>query len=222
MLIPIYKKNYPNYKTENRLSDLHVTHNDVIDILINLNINKITLTASVSPYIIKSGAEQLAPSLAHLFNYFLNICQIPEVWKAANVIKVYNKGDNQDITNYRPVSLLSVVMKCFEKIVFKLSYNFLHKNKRFTVWQSSFTPGDSIIKLLINMYHTFAQALDNKKEVSIAFCDVSTAFDHGLLYKLEFAGISGNLFEWYKNYLNQKVVMQGQSSSGKAVGAGVP
>ena len=91
------------------------------------------------------------------------------------------------------------------------------------------TPGDSTIKQLINMYHTFAQALDNKKEVRIVFCDVSAAFDkvwhHRLLYKLECAGISGNLLKWFRNYLtgrNQKVVIQGQSSSGKAVGAGVP
>ena len=67
-----------NYKTKNRLSNLYVTHNEVIDVLTTLNINKATGPDSVSPYILRSGAEQLAPSLARLFNYSLNICQLPE------------------------------------------------------------------------------------------------------------------------------------------------
>ena len=177
----------------------------------------------------KWGFQELAPSLVRLFNYSLVTCQIPNIWKTAHVIPIFKKGDKQEVSNYRPVSLLSVVSKCFEKIIFKHMFNFLSMNNILTQWQSGFTPGDSTVKHLITLYHLLADAIDHKKYVRIVFCDISSAFDRvwhqGLLYKLECVGISGHLLSWFKNYLSgryQQVVIQGQTSTLKQIQAGVP
>ena len=82
--------------------------------------------------------------------------------------------------------------------------------------QSGFIPGDSTVNQLVDIYNTF----DRGKQVRVAFCDISKAFDRvwhrELLYKLESAGISGSLLSWFKDYLNgrkQKIVLPGSAST---------
>ena len=78
---------------------------------------------------------------------------------------------------------------------------------------------DSTVNQLAFLYHTFCQAIDNKKEMRIVFCDVSKAFDkvwhEGLLYKLNSIGICGHLLRRFRDYLSerqQRVLVRGQSS----------
>ena len=107
-----------SYKTNSRLSSLHILVTEVQDMLLSLDTNKSIGPDGISPYFLKWGVQELAPSLVRLFNYSLVTCQIPNIWKTAHVIPIFKKGDKQELSNYRPVSLLSVVSKCFEKIMF--------------------------------------------------------------------------------------------------------
>ena len=90
-------------------------------------------------------------------------------------------------------------------------------------------PGDSTVYQLTHIYHIFTEALDRQKDIRVVFCDISKAFDRvwhiGLLAKLSRVGITGNLLQWFQNYLanrKQRVVVNGQSSSWASVLAGVP
>ena len=96
-------------------------------------------------------------------------------------------------------------------------------------FQSGFIPGDSTVNQLTYLYHTFCEALDSGKEVRAVFCDISKAFDRvwhaGLLYKLEAAGVTGEVLNWFKSYLSdrrQRVVLPGVSSNWNYIRAGVP
>ena len=96
-------------------------------------------------------------------------------------------------------------------------------------FQSGFIPGDSTINQLTYLYHTFCEALDSGKEVRSVFCDISKAFDRvwhaGLLYKLEAAGVTGEVLNWFKSYLSdrrQRVILPGVSSVWNCIRAGVP
>ena len=227
--INAYLPNELELKTHSTLSYISVTLNEVTDSLLKLEVTKAYGPDFISPRLLKEGAHQLAPSLTSLFNYSLNTCQIPVIWKTANVVPILKKGDWQEVSNYRPVSLLSAVSKCFEKIIFKHVYNYFRDNSILSKCQSGFIPGDSTINQLIGMYHLFAQALDNKQFVQCIFCDISAAFDcvwhRGLIYKLECVGITGQLLLWFKDYLSdrsQRVVLQGQSSTKQSIKAGVP
>ena len=66
--------------------------------------------------------------------------------------------------------------------------------------------GDSTVNQLAYLYHVFSQALDEKKDVRIVFCDISKAFDRvwhdGLIYKLEKIGIGGDLLKFFEHYLS--------------------
>ena len=136
-----------------------------------------------------------------------------------SVVPVFKKGDPKIVNNYRPISLLSIISKVFEKCVYKYIHNFINNNNLLSQHQSGFRKGDSTINQLLYLSHQFSSALDNGKEVRVVFSDISKAFDRvwhsGLLYKIEQFGISGGLLLWIKSYLSgrkQKVIINGQES----------
>ena len=92
-----------------------------------------------------------------------------------------------------------------ERIILKYVYDYLHCNELISPKQSRFTPGDSTDKQLSHLYHMFAEALDNNKDVRLVFCDISKAFDRvwhkGLILKLEKIGIGSPLLNWFGYYL---------------------
>ena len=119
----------------------------------------------------------------------------PDIWKQANVTPIHKKASKQLVSNYRPISLLPICGKIFEKIVFKHLYNYLVSNNLITKNQSGFRPGDSTINQLIDLINDIHQSFDHRKslEVRAVFLDISKAFDKvwhdGLLFKLERNGV---------------------------------
>ena len=113
----------------------------------------------------------------------------PSQWKIANVVPVFKKNDPQKVNNYRPISLLCIISKVFEKCIYKYLHNFILDNNLLSSHQSGFRKGDSTINQLLFLYNEFSRALDEGKEVRTVFFDISKAFDRvwqkGLLYKIE-------------------------------------
>ena len=202
------------------LDTIILSNQDVLDVLKNLDINKASGPDLVNPRLLKEGAEVLSPHLVKLFNSSLSKSYFPDNWKVANVVPIYKKGDKTSVTNYRPISLLSCIGKTFQKCVFKHMYNFLLQHKIITSLQSGFTPGDSSVYQLIDLYNTFTKAIDDGKEIRTVFCDISKAFDRvwhkGLMFKLRRIGIGGPLISWFKSYLDgrkQRVAIEGSLSN---------
>ena len=102
---------------------------------------------------------------------------------------IHKKNDPSDITNYRPIPLLSTVGKVLEKIVLKYVFNFLMDLEVLTTLQSGFISGECTVNRLVEIYSSFCKAIDEGKDVSAIFCHISKAFDRvwhkGLLYKLQ-------------------------------------
>ena len=81
----------------------------------------------------------------------------PPLWKRANVIPVHKKGGRQSKQNYRPISLLPIFGKIFEKIIFEAIYCHLCDNDLLSIHQSGFRPGDSTINQLLDItYRTYS------------------------------------------------------------------
>ena len=202
---------------------------DVDDIIKCIDTNKAYGPDNVSPRLIKEARPSIVKVLTRLFNKSLQLAKFPLIWKRANVLPIYEKAEIFFTINYRPVSLLSIMAKVFEKIVFKYLYNYFRTHFLISIWQSGFLPGSSTITQLTELYDQFCKAVNSGKEIRVVFLDISKAFDRvwhkGLLLKLKSCGITGRLLDWLKDYLTdrqQRVIVNGEYSEWGKINAGVP
>ena len=83
------------------------------------------------------------------------------MWKLANVTPIVKKGDKQLIKNYRPISLLPICGRIFEKVIFNNLYSYLHTNNLISKNLSGFRPGDSTTNQLLYLLDEIHQAFDS-------------------------------------------------------------
>ena len=176
--------------TAAKLDTFEITNEEIANILTNLKINKAHGPDDISVSMIKLCGDSLVVPLKLIFVNILRTGKFPKQWKRANVTPVHKKENKQLIKNYRPISLLPIFAKVFEKIVFIKLYNHLNGNNLITKNQSGFRPGDSVTNQLIYLVHETLKSFDctENLEVRSVYLDMSKAFDKvwhkGLLFKL--------------------------------------
>ena len=219
------------FHTNSRISTFEITVNEINDIITGLNTKKPNGPDLISVNMVKLCGQHLCVPLKIIFDNILETGIFPDQWKEANVTPVHKKNDKQIISNYRPISLLPILAKVFERIIFKNLYNHLVFNNLITKNQSGFRPGDSVTNQLLSLVHAIHTAFDDKNclEVRSVYLDMSKAFDKvwhdGLVFKLKQNGIEGKLLNLFQNYLTnrkQRVVINGMESNWGDIKAGVP
>ena len=179
---------------------------------------------------IKICDESLVKPLFILFQNSVKSSHFPDIWKKSNIIPVHKKNDKQLIQIYRPVVLLPIFGKIFEKAVINRIYNFLLNERLLNPNQSGFRPLDSCINQLLAITHEIFESFDCNPslEVRSVFLDIFKAYSKvwhkGLLYKLKSMGISDELYELIENYLSgrfQRIILNEQTSSWRPILAGV-
>ncbi|VDP43352.1 unnamed protein product [Heligmosomoides polygyrus] len=75
----------------------------------------------ISADLLRTGGSALCSLLAKHFNHYLRLGRIPDSWKESKTVLIFKKGQQENINNYRPISLLSVVYKIFTKILARIS-----------------------------------------------------------------------------------------------------
>ena len=110
-------------------------------------------------------------------------------WKKANVVPAHKKRDKQNLKNYRPISLLPVAGKIFERILYNNMCEFFAENNLISRNQSGFKAGDLCINQLLPITHEIYKFLNDSLEVRGIFLDISKTCDKvwhkGLLHKLK-------------------------------------
>ena len=219
------------FLTQSRLNFLNFNEDEILKVIRALNIHKAHGHDDISIRMIKICDKSLLKPLIILFENSIKSSCYPDIWKRSNIIPVHKKNDKQLVNNYRPISLLPIFGKIFEKIIFNKIYNFLLEENLLNSNQSGFRPSDSCINQLLAITHEIFEDFDCNPSLEIrsVFLDISKAFDkvwhEGLLYKLKSTGISGELYNLLESYLSgrfQRVILNGQSSPWKPFLAGVP
>ena len=196
----------------------------------NLDSSKASGPDGIPVVVLKNCEPELSFILTDLFNLCLKESCFPDCWKVSSVVPVFkNVGERSDPKNYRPVSLLSVVSKVFEKLINDKLVRHLESVGLFSDFQYGFRSSRSTADLLTVVTERIARTLNLSGATWAIALDISKAFDrvwhNGLLHKLRAYGVTDGIFQIISSFLSGqrlKVVLDGKLSPEFAINAGVP
>ena len=197
---------------------------DVFNALRSVDGSKAKGCDNISPMVLKHCAIALYQPLYHLFSLSLSQHYLPLEWRTHLIKPIYKSGEKSSVRNYRPISLLCIVSKVLEKIVYDNIVEYVTQST--SVYQFGFLRGRSTLQQLLLFFH---KILTSASQTDVVYLDFKKAFDsvahNELLLKLWKFGICGSLWLWFRAYLSNRLqyVSVGQSvSSVLPVLSGVP
>ncbi|CAG4966884.1 unnamed protein product [Colias eurytheme] len=211
------------------MPEIRIKQKEVLKLLRNLDVDKASGPDGIPALVLRNCAPELSPILTRLYRLSYSTGVVPESWKIANVQPIPKKGSRADPTNYRPISITSILGKVMERLLNKNLMLYLEGNDLLSDHQYGFRRNRSTGDLLVHMTHTIGQAIDGQGEALAVSLDISKAFDRvwheSLLRKLPSFGICPDLCTWISNFLRNRsfqVTVEGCSSDIHLVNAGVP
>ena len=179
--------------------------------------------------VLKELADVMAEPLTVIFTKSLEEGILPSTWKEANVTPIFKKGKMSDPSNYRPVSLTSIVCKVMESEIRDKIIDHMCHNELLSKCQHGFIPKRSCVTNLLATMDRWTEALDQGKSVDAVYLDFAKAFDsvppQRLIRKVESYGIIGKVKSWIEHFLigrRQRVSVNGAVSEWSSVTSGVP
>ena len=150
-----------NYIIDKRLCNCTFSARDIGKIIQNPDSNKAHGHDNLSIRMLKICGDSICLPLEMIFKQVLLTGMFPSEWKKGNIFPIHKKGDKQNIKNYRPVSVLPICCKIFDRLVFNEMFIYLTANKLISKSQSGFQPGDSCINQVLSITHKIFTSSDN-------------------------------------------------------------
>ena len=161
---------------------------------------------------LKSTAKVLHIGLTKLFNKPVSSGRFTRAWK---LVPIPKGNDGSSVTNYRPISLLSIdnVSKLLEIETHVLADcitpgSSLLSNQSIIIYQWGLQPKKSTTAVVLDIYSTWAMAVDKGKEECAIFFDLKKAFNsvphRNLIDKLESTGLNQYILRWIVFYLSDR------------------
>ena len=185
-----------------------VSYDFVYNQICNMDNNKSPGLDKFSVKLLKLAAPYVSKSLAHICNISLNSSKFPDEWKKAKVTPIFKSGDKNNVSNYRPISVLPIISKIIERTVHNQLYDYLCSRNILSDSQSGFRSNHSTTTTLLDVQDYILNNMDNGFATGVIFLDLKKAFDtvnHEILInKLADYGIKGNELGWFKSYLSNR------------------
>ena len=209
-----------DYSQDHKFS-INFNTDKIGSLLKNLDSNKAQGPDEIHGKILKKCFYSLNKPLVILFQLSYNTGIIPDEWKQANVVPVHKKGSKACVENYRPISLTSIIMKTYERVIreklLSLCGHLIDER------QHGFMLDKSCCTQLVSFCDSLALSLNENIQTNVIYFDFQKAFDsvnHDIiLEKLKFQyKIDGSLLRFFINYLKgrrQRVVIGSEQSSDK-------
>ena len=229
--IPDSINNPSSYMKGNYPMHFHMTPvtSEEIDLIISNLKESSSGWDELSAQVIKSTRLFLIDPLVFICNLSLTTGVFPDQLKIAKVIPLYKNDDPKIFSNYRPVSVLPVISKILERLMYNILIKYLNDNKILYSFQFGFRQNHSAVMALITLVDKISKALENGEFAIGLFLDFSKAFDtinyDVLFMKLFHYGVRGCALDWFMSYLTnrkQYVVYNGACSNLKPITCGVP
>ena len=214
-------------KEQFNFRDIHIQ--EVLREISNLNTSKSAGSDNIPAKLIKDAKDVVAPFLTIIFNASLKSGIFPDDFKIAKVSPIYKSGNKKERGNYRPISVLSIIAKIFEKLVYSQLNKFLTENSILSPCQSGFRKGHSTTTALLENTDSWLLNMDSGLLNGVLFLDLCKAFEtvnHEILIKKLFTyGIQNKSLDWFKSYLQNRkqfCVVNNATSSLRNLNCGVP
>ena len=220
----------PSYvNTGPRLDFMRVTVDEVRSKIKELDKYKSPGPDGFLPRVLKEVGEEVSPLLAAIFNESLRTGCVPGDWREAVVTPIFKKGATNQPSNYRPISLTSIVGKLLEGIMVDKIGNYLESGSLLRDSQHGFRRHRSCLTNLLEFFNFVFSEHDRDKAVDVIYLDFQKAFDkvphRRLLKKVRALGVDGEIANWIENWLKdrrQRVAVNGHLSDWAPVISGVP
>ena len=155
------------------MNNITVDHDSIVKIIKNLNSAKAHGWDGISIRMIKLCEQTITIPLIIISRKAILTGIYPENWKEGNIVPVHKKESKNSVKNYRPISLLPIFSKIFERLIYNSLFQHLRENNLLVKSQSGFLPGDSCISQLLSITHEIYQSLDCNVETRGVFLDIS-------------------------------------------------
>ena len=163
----------------------------------------------IASHFIKIAFPIISRSPCRIYNLSIESGIFPDSWKIARVAPIFKSGSTEDRSNYRPISVLPVVVsRLFEKLIYDQLYEYLDSNKHLYIDQYSYQNLHSVVSCLMNCINDWYVNIDRGKFTAMIFIDLKKAFDtvdHLIrLNKMRNYGIDGLEHQWFSSYLDNR------------------
>ena len=178
-------------------------------LLNQLDTKKATGLDRIPSKLLKLSSSIVGPSLAYIFKSCINAEIFPNEWKIAKVTPLFKKGSKRELGNYRPISVLPLVSKIFEKIIYRQLYDYLQDNSLLNTYQSGFRSMHSTLTALLETTNNWSINIDNGLLNGVLFIDLKKAFDtidhEIILRKLANYGVDQSALRFFASYLSNRL-----------------
>jgi len=208
---------------------VEILSSDIEKRLARLDGSKSLGVDNVHPHVLKNCASSLKTPLEIIFRKSLTTGEVPNLWRRANITPLFKSGGRNIMSNYRPVSLTSIVCKIMEGIVKDNVTTHLMMHKLVSTNQHGFVKRRNCTTNLLEAMDYITYHISQGTPVDIFYADFAKAFDKvphkKLIAKLRSYGINEETVNWIQSFLTnreQRVVLGKESSNWTRVTSGVP
>ena len=120
-----------------------------------------TMLDGIPASLLKTASSAIATPLCSIINSSIQSGSFPSSWKCALVNPLHKGGSRDELSNYRPISLLPVASKILQSVVKDQVYSHVNNLNPLYHWQSGFRPGHSTTTMLLHVTNEWCRALDN-------------------------------------------------------------
>ena len=197
--------------------------------MLNLNPYKSPGADILHPRILKELSVSLSVPLSILYTESFKQPKLPQDWKDAMITSLYEKDEKCLASNYRRISLTSIICNIMESIIKDDLMSYECNSNIITSFQHGFLPGGSCQSNLLIMLNYLTEVIDRGIITDVIYLDFAKAFDsvphNRFIYKLSRYSITGNLLHWISDFLSKRrqcVRVNSALSAWKSVISGVP
>ena len=200
---------FKNTRTDSTFKELDdpITQDEIKRAARQLKSNKACSLDTILNEYFKESINILIGPLEIVFNYILNKNSFPKQWTKGMILPIHKKGNSNDPSNYRGITLVSCFGKLFTVIINERLKKWALENETISDAQFGFKADYSTVDAIFILQSLINNTINSKKKLYACFIDLKRAFDsvyrNGLWYKMIKNGIDGKMFNLIRSIYSE-------------------